>query len=191
MQNIYNISPEELVLLFVGRLGKEKNVAFLIRAFQQVSLTVPKVRLVLVGKGPQESQLHDLCKQLNIEQKVTFTGALPRSQVVHCYAGAHLFVFPSVTDTQGLVIGEAKSTGLPVVAIRAFGPAEMVKHGEDGYLTEPNQAAFANAILELLNNPVLYRRMRENALKNARLLTSSYCAERMLESYERLIGSRS
>jgi len=59
-----------------------------------------------------------------IDRKVIFTGLLPRHQLVHCYASADLFVFPSVTETQGLVIAEAKAAGLPVVAITAFGAAE-------------------------------------------------------------------
>lgn len=187
LQKNYGVRPGERALMFVGRLGKEKNVAFLLKSFQMVQSVVPRLKLVLVGKGPQEGQLREICRQLGIAEKVIFTGVLPRQKIVHCYASADLFVFPSVTETQGLVIGEAKAVGLPVVAIRAFGPAEMVRHGEDGFLTELSLDAFSERIIELLHNRSLYEKMKRKALENASLLSSAYCAERMLESYEELI----
>lgn len=183
----HGIKPEEKVLLFVGRLGKEKNVNFLMNSFRIVQETDPNTHLVLVGKGPLESYLQKMSRQMGLEKKITFTGVLPRQTIVHCYASADLFVFPSVTETQGLVIGEAKATGLPTVAIRAFGPAEMVAHGEDGILTDPSISAFTDAILSLLQDRKLYDRMSKKAYKNAALVSSTYCAEQMLEVYQDLL----
>ncbi len=183
----YDIKPEEKVLLFVGRLGEEKNVVFLIKAFHAVLQNDPDCHLVLVGKGPQENQLRKLCRQLKIEDKVTFTGVLPRQKIVHCYASSYLFVFPSVTETQGLVIGEAKAAGLPVVAVKAYGPAEMVYDGEDGILTEPSHAPFTRAVKDLLSDRDLYLQMRKNAFANAHKISSERSAERMLAVYQNLV----
>lgn len=190
LKNKYGVRQEEKVLLFVGRLGKEKNVAFLLKAFQDVLKSIPDCRLVLVGKGPLEEYLRQICQQQGIEDKVIFTGELTRQQIVHCYASSDLFVFPSISDTQGLVIGEAKAAGVPVVAIRAFGPAEMVNHYEDGLLTELSLPAFTEAIIKLLNDKELYARMRKQSLINAPLISSELCSERMLEVYRGLIGNR-
>ncbi|HOL17908.1 MAG TPA: glycosyltransferase family 4 protein [Bacillota bacterium] len=190
LQENFGISPGEKVLLFVGRLGKEKNVVFLIKSFQLVQRVIPNLKLVLVGKGPLEEQLRHMCQELGLGEKVIFTGVLPRNKIVHCYASADLFVFPSVTETQGLVIGEAKAAGLPVVAIRAFGPAETVQHGEDGLLTDPTLSSFTEAVIQILQNPDLHRSMSRKALENVSLLSSSYCAERMLESYRELLENR-
>lgn len=190
LANNYGIGPEEKVLMFVGRLGKEKNVVFLLKSFQTVLEHHPEAHLVLVGSGPQENFLRNLCRKLSIENKVTFTGVLPRNNIVHCYASADLFVFPSVTETQGLVIGEAKATGLPVVAIRAFGPAEMVADGEDGILTEPSIPQFTEAILKLMADSELYSRMSKKALQNAPLISSVRTAEQMLEVYQDLIDEK-
>jgi 1,2-diacylglycerol 3-alpha-glucosyltransferase len=191
LKNNYGVRPEEKVLLFVGRLGKEKNVDFLLKSFQAVSKYISDCRLVLVGKGPLEEELHQLCRQQGIEDKVLFTGELSRQQIVHCYASSDLFVFPSVTDTQGLVIGEAKAAGVPVVAIRAFGPAEMVNHYEDGILTEHSLPAFTEAIIKLLKDKELYRRMSKQSLINAPLISSALCSELMLEVYQNLIDDQS
>lgn len=190
LQKYYGVRPEERVLMFVGRLGKEKNVSFLLKSYQMVQSIIPGTRLVLVGKGPQESQLREICRNLHIADKVIFTGVLPRQKIVNCYASADLFVFPSVTETQGLVIGEAKSVGLPVVAIRANGPAETVRHGEDGFLTELSLNAFSERIIELLRNRSLYESMKQKALENASLLSSTYCAENMLAAYGELIEKK-
>ncbi len=190
LRNNYGVRPEEKVLLFVGRLGKEKNVAFLIKSFQVTLKSISDCRLVLTGKGPQEGYLRQLCRQLGIENKVIFTGELSRQQIVHCYASSDLFVFPSVTDTQGLVIGEAKAAGVPVVAIRAFGPAEMVNDNEDGILTELSLPAFTEAILKLLKDRNLYARMKKQSLINAPLISSAICSERMLEVYQDMIDLR-
>ncbi|HED23945.1 MAG TPA: glycosyltransferase, partial [Firmicutes bacterium] len=91
------------------------------------------------------------------------------------------------TETQGLVIGEAKAVGLPVVAIRAFGPAEMVAHGEDGLLTDPSITAFAEAIITLLSDRDLYEAMSAKALENVNSISSAYCAEQMLAVYRELL----
>ena len=190
LKNNYGVRSEEKVLLFVGRLGKEKNVEFLLESFQDVLKLIPDCRLVLAGKGPLEEYLRQVCRQQGIDDKVIFTGELSREHIVHCYASSDLFVFPSVSDTQGLVIGEAKAAGVPVVAIRAFGPAEMVIHNEDGLLTELSLPAFTKAIIEILNDEELYARMSKQSLINAPLISSALCAERMLEVYQGLIDDK-
>ncbi|MDY6825814.1 MAG: glycosyltransferase family 4 protein [Bacillota bacterium] len=185
----YDIPDDKKVLLFVGRLCKEKNIVFLLKVFQIVEERYPQVVLVLVGKGPQEGYLRKLIYKMGLKEKVLFTGVLPRNKIVHCYASADLFVFPSVTETQGLVIGEAKAVGLPVVAIRAYGPAEMVVHGGDGLLTDPSVNNFAEAVLRLLHDRELYKAMSRKALENVANISSANCAERMLTVYQELIDS--
>ncbi len=186
----YGVKPDEKVLLFVGRLGKEKNVTFLLKAFQTVHEQFPETHLAMVGKGPQEESLRKMAKQMGLQDRVIFTGMLPRQTIVHCYASADLFVFPSVTETQGLVIGEAKATGLPVVAIRAYGPAEMVYHNDDGILTDPSLPAFTEAIITLLRDRKLYESMSKRALENVTQVSSRRCAEDMLQVYQDLIDDK-
>ncbi|MEW6457867.1 MAG: glycosyltransferase family 4 protein [Bacillota bacterium] len=188
----YGIGAEEKVLLFVGRLGQEKNIDFLLRAYRQVLDGLPQapVRLVLVGGGPETGNLKLMARALGIGERTVFTGPLAGRDVVHCYAGADLFVFPSVTETQGLVIGEAKAAGVPVVAVDAFGVAEMVNHGEDGFLTSLSEQGFAERILVLLNDEELRRRMAGAARENARELSARVLAGQLESVYRRLIEHR-
>lgn len=190
LQRHYGVNPGERVLLFVGRLGKEKNIIFLLDSFYRLQLLNPSLRLVIVGGGPQEGELRRHCANLGLQNKVVFTGVLPRNQIVHCYASADIFAFPSVTETQGLVIAEAKAAGLPVVAIGAFAAAEMVRHGEDGLLAEQSIDSFAGTINGLLRDRSLYEKMRRSALANAVEISSAASAEIMLAHYRQLLTTR-
>lgn len=187
LQKNYSIPGHEKVLLCVGRLGKEKNLQWLLEAIALVEKQYPHFRLVLVGEGPEENNLKDKTVELGIENKVTFTGVLPKEKVIHCYNSSDIFVFASVTETQGLVIGEAKAAGLPVVAVDANGVSEMVEHEKDGFLTELNQEEFADRVLTMLKDEGIRKQMAEQAVINVDQISSKNCALKLLRCYSDLI----
>ena len=186
----YNIPGEQKILLFVGRLGKEKNVNFLIRCFKQIHNLLPETHLVMVGEGPEKQELKKTIIEMNIAEYVTFTGKMSNTDVVNCYFGADLFVFSSVTETQGLVIAEAKAGGLPVIAVNAFGPSEMIANGEDGFLTDLCETEFVDKVLLLLRDDQLRITMGKNARINAEKISSRNCALKLIETYDSLILDR-
>ncbi|NLI13691.1 glycosyltransferase family 4 protein [Pelotomaculum propionicicum] len=190
LQSQYKIKTKDKVLLFVGRLGKEKNICFLLESFKILNKIMENTVLVLVGGGPEEEELKEKAVELGIENRVIFTGTLPPEVVVNCYAGSSLFVFPSVTETQGIVIAEAKAAGLPVVAIKAYGVSEMVEDGVDGYLTEPVPEEFAAKILTLLKNDKLKEELGKRARQNAEKLSSTNCTARLVESYQEVLDKK-
>jgi glycosyltransferase involved in cell wall biosynthesis len=183
----YSIPEGSTVLLFVGRLGKEKNLAFILDVFNKYIVGHADAVLVIAGGGPEENTLKELAGQLDISHRVVFTGNLSKQDVINCYHGADIFVFASVTETQGLVIGEAKAAGLPVVAVNKNGAAEMVEDGQDGFLTDLNARQFAGKIMELITNLELRGIMSEHAKKNAELISSRNCAIRLVECYKELL----
>ena len=187
----FRISPEAPVCLFVGRLGREKNLDFLLRSFALVSAARPDAVLVLIGGGPEEETIRKMTRQMGLEYRVIFTGLLAYEEVSRCYAGADVFVFPSLTETQGLVLGEAKAAGLPVVAVRAFATAEMVRgDGVDGFLTEPVESEFAKCVLQVLNDDVLRRAMGRRSRESAEQLDVACLAARLEGIYRRLLGGK-
>lgn len=189
LKNQFALPGDEKILVFVGRLGQEKNISFLLESFWNINREIPGTRLVLVGSGPEEEHLREKAREYGIARQVTFTGLIPPADVVHCYAGSDLFVFPSVTETQGIVIVEAKAAGLPVVAVDAFGVSEMVVNGEDGFLTELEMEQFSQKILLLLQNPELYQRMSRQAMLNAERLSTDSCTDKLVYSYEQVLQS--
>ncbi|HHU32304.1 MAG TPA: glycosyltransferase family 4 protein [Clostridia bacterium] len=187
LRSNYSIPKQDRILLFVGRLGAEKNLEFLINAFKNINKQLPDTTLVLVGGGPQEIHYKNLCKSLDIEKKVVFTGTLNKKQVINAYLGADLFVFASVTETQGLVLGEAKAAGLPIVAVEAFGTKEMVTSGIDGYLTPLSQEVFVDKVMAILNEPELYHKFSRNAKINVQKISSNNSAKRLISCYKTII----
>jgi 1,2-diacylglycerol 3-alpha-glucosyltransferase len=189
LKNNYPIPPENKVLLFVGRLTKEKNLEFLIKAFRQVKDRDPQTTLVLTAQGPIESELKRLATNLDLQldRDVLFTGAVPYETLKHVYHSADLFVFSSMTETQGLVLIEAMAAGLPVVAVKAFGVMDMVDHMIDGILTECDLEEFSQAICSLLENETLYNELKQGALQKAYSMSSENMARKLEGVYQSLL----
>jgi glycosyltransferase involved in cell wall biosynthesis len=187
----YPIPPHHRILLYAGRLSQEKNVPFLIECFQKIKRTLPDTTLVLVAGGPLEEELKDLVASMHLsEQDVVFTGQLPFESLVNAYYSSELFVFSSLTETQGLVLGEAMAAGLPVVAVRASGVREMVREGVDGLLTGEDSDEFAAAVIRVLQDDRYYRHLQVNALHRAEQMSSRNMALKLQGVYEQLQGGQ-
>ncbi len=180
--------PDGPVLLYGGRLAREKSLPYLLRAFRHVRQALPAARLVLVGSGPAEGELRRLAEELGIAGAVTFAGQMLDEDLYNCYAGADVFVFPSLKETQGIVILEAMAAGLPVVARDAFGTRDMVDEGRDGFLCRGGEEDFARAVVRILGDPGLRREMGRAAQLKAERLSARAMACRLAAVYERLLG---
>jgi glycosyltransferase involved in cell wall biosynthesis len=187
----YGIGKKVKILLHVGRLGKEKNISFLLQAYRQLRLQNPETCFVIVGDGPERERLKQEVRHLDLEASVLFTGLLPRSHVIDSYAGADLLIFASITETQGLVLGEAKAAGLPAVAVSALGAAEMVNDGVDGYLTPLSLPFFTEKVQQLLENEPLRRTMAQRARLEADKISALNMARKLADVYETATGCRS
>ncbi|MGQ9477945.1 MAG: glycosyltransferase family 4 protein [Candidatus Bipolaricaulia bacterium] len=177
---------EEDLLLYVGRLGIEKNLEFLLRAYKRLLEGRPKVRLILAGEGPQRRALEDYATGLGLQGRVIFTGYLPRERLIDLYRQATLFVFASKTETQGLVLLEAMMAGLPPVALGALGVLDLVVSGETGLLVDEDadEAEFAQAVLRLLEDEQERQRLGKAAQRWASERTARASTTRLLEIYE-------
>ncbi|GAV26206.1 hypothetical protein ciss_21390 [Carboxydothermus islandicus] len=175
------------VCLFVGRVAPEKNVDFLLESFQIVASKLKDVVLVIVGGGPELPHYQKKAEELGLGNSVKFIGPLPPEKVPIYYAGADLFLFPSVTETQGLVFAEAKAAGLPAVGVRAFGSKSMVFDGVDGFLTGLNPREYAEKVILLLRDEALRKLFSQNARKNAQNFSKEYTARLMYDLYQSLL----
>ncbi len=137
------------VVLHVGRLAPEKNLDMLIAAWRDAHARVgDRATFVVAGEGPLRERIAAALPF------VRWLGFLPREELARLYASAELCVLPSRTETCGLVALEAMASGIPVVAANAGGLRESVRHGENGWLVDPDNApGFAEAIATLVNDP--------------------------------------
>jgi glycosyltransferase involved in cell wall biosynthesis len=186
----YGLLPEHRVAIYVGRMGKEKSLDFLLNAFAQVSREVPEARLLMVGGGPEKTVLEEQTRSLGLQDRVTFTGYVPRTDLASYFRAARVFLFSSVTETQGLVSLEAQASSCPVVAVRASGSNEAVADQETGFLVPQNEADFAAHTIRLLCDDALQARMASSALERALHFSSRIMVERHLQVYEQAVDDR-
>ncbi len=116
LKNDLKIQEDENVVLFVVRLAKEKSVDLIIKEMLGLLQKLPKSRLLIIGDGPERDDLERLSRDLGIEDKVSFAGEQPWSEIGKYYQLGDLFVSASITETQGLTFIEAMAAQLPVVA---------------------------------------------------------------------------
>jgi glycosyltransferase involved in cell wall biosynthesis len=194
----HNLAPERVraalglenveVLLYVGRLAKEKSLDFLLRAFARIVTQRPQARLLLVGKGPHERRLRRMTRKLDLDERVIFTGPIPHDEVPHYAAAADLFVFPSMTETQGLVLVEAMAAGTPAVAVEAPSSVDVLAEG-GGLLVPAQESAFAEAVLALLADEMRRRAMGAQAARAAQRYTIPATTARLLTVYQAAIAA--
>ena len=171
-----NIENEK-ILLFVGRLGKEKSVDVLIKNQKDLDS-----KLLIVGDGPERKNLENLVKELKLESKVIFTGKVPLKDVAKYYKLADVFVSASTTETQGLTIIEALASSLPVLAINDESFSNVIKNGYNGFLFNNNDEyiKYANMLLK----KSIYK---INAYESSLKYSNEVFAGSVLEVYENAI----
>jgi glycosyltransferase involved in cell wall biosynthesis len=158
----WGLAPQDLAVLCVGRLAKEKNLDLLLRAFEAIQARQPSARLVLVGHGPMLQELKLKCPG------AIFTGQLRGHTLAEHYASADLFLMPSLTETFGNVTTEAMASGLPVLAFDYAAAADLIKDGINGRVAPLGDSeAFVRAAVALAGEPGLRMRIGTEARRTA------------------------
>jgi glycosyltransferase involved in cell wall biosynthesis len=124
----WGAGPATTVALCVGRLAPEKNLGAVVAAVQAMRAEEPRMRLVLVGDGPERQALMQCCPD------AVFAGLRRGEDLAAHYASADVFLFPSVTETFGNVVPEAMASGLAVVAYDHAAAGQLLRHGDNGLL---------------------------------------------------------
>ena len=150
----------------VARLSSQKGISHFIKAISQI--TEKQVHYIITGDGPQREELLLLTRQLNLQEKIIFTGA--RNDIPKLLAALDIFVMPSITEGLSIAILEAMASFLPVAASRVGGIPEIVQDGVTGILVPSrDEKALAQAISELLTNEEKTRSMGITARKQVEL----------------------
>ncbi|VXD13969.1 glycosyltransferase family 4 protein [Planktothrix paucivesiculata] len=173
--------PDCNLLLYVGRLGAEKEI----EQIKPVLETLPNARLALVGDGPNRQAL-----EAHFQGTPThFVGYLRGKDLAAAYASADAFIFPSRTETLGLVLLEAMAAGTPVVAARSGGIPDIVTDGVNGYLFDPRQENGAIiATQRLFANPQERETLRQNARLEAERWGWAAATQQLRSYYEEILS---
>lgn len=176
--------PKSPLLLYIGRLGAEKEI----ERIKPVLEAIPDARLALVGDGPNRLAL----EQHFAGTPTNFVGYLGGKELASAYASADAFIFPSRTETLGLVLLEAMAAGCPVVAARSGGIPDIVTDGANGYLFDPTdeQGAIA-ATVRLLSHQNERESLRQNARREAERWGWAAATRQLQNYYKSVVGARS
>jgi len=165
------------LVLFVGRLAREKNVARLLDVFEKVLHVVPRAHLAIVGSGPEADNLRRRAAHLG--DSVTFWGEAWGDVLLGWYARADLFLNCSVTEVGPMTNLEALASGTPVVVAAAGGSLDQIINGHNGYLIPPDDIDnFAAQVTALLTDPVKRRVLGQQARALVALLDWNSCMQR-------------
>jgi glycosyltransferase involved in cell wall biosynthesis len=177
------------VVLFLGGLKGRKNLFALLDLWRGVAAAVPDARLVVAGGGALRSALEARAARLGLAGRVAFTGYVPEADKAAVYNLADVFVFPSALEGFGLAVGEAMSSGLPVVASRRGSIPELVVDGETGFLCDPDRPeTFARRVLDLLADAPLRTKLgAAGAERVERLFRWERCVRTTVAVYERVL----
>lgn len=179
---------EDVVVVSVGRLAREKNWELLLLSFGQAVKGTEAARLVAIGGGEEQARLEALAAELGIADRVAFTGALPPESIPTYLAASDIFCFASVTETQGLVTLEAMASGLPVVAVDASGTRDVLRDGREGFLTACEGEALARGLRAMIDDASLRRRFSGAALQRSSRFDIASQSRRLEEVYRTAIA---
>jgi glycosyltransferase involved in cell wall biosynthesis len=152
--------------LYIGQLIPRKGVGYLLRAWAKFKKLSPdQGSLWIVGEGTEKKTLMKQAKTLDLKD-IHFVGEIKRNAVGSWYSACDIFVFPTLEDIWGLVILEAMVFGKPVICSKYANAAELIRHGENGFVFEPKDISeFAELLFKFVNSPVLIHSFGQNSKK--------------------------
>ncbi len=185
----FELGPAETVVLYAGRIAREKNLALLFQAMVPLLKADPGLWLWIVGDGPAREEHRTFIRQAGVGDRVRFFGFVPREDIDDYYAAADVFAFSSTTETQGLVVVEAMAHGLPAVVVVGGGAGAAVRDGINGFLVPNRAPEFGQAVRRIVED----RTFAGSLSKGARETAAEYTVEKMVSKvesvYHRALGT--
>jgi len=181
-------TEEDILLTYMGRIGPEKNLPFLLRAFAGIAKSYENVGMVVIGDGPERENLEDRVRVMGMQDRIKFTGMIPYAELPAYMAAADVFTTASVTEVHPLSVIEALASGLPVVGIHSPGVGDIVQDGFTGFLAPEEDLAVYTAKLSRI---ITDHETREQMSQNAKEVSSIYAIENttktMIDRYQKLV----
>lgn len=176
------LEKNDFVILFVGRIATEKNLDLLLSAMSSLGEVSKKIKLLVVGDGPDLDNYRCYVEKNGLLDNVIFTGKVPWHKISEYYLIADVFATASKTETQGLTVIEAMAASLPVVVIEDESFTDTVIHNLNGMIFR-NKREYRKSIIRLFEDKVLRKRISKQAKISAEMHSSKYFADQILDVY--------
>jgi len=183
----YQITNQQKVFLFVGRLDKVKNLAFLIESLHELLKYKFPFKMLFIGSGPFEHEMKQLIHQYDLTNQITFVGrVMNRVELSSYYRLADLFLFPSLYDSSSLVQIEAASQNTPSLFLEGAATADTISPNKNGYLAKSNPSAYATKIIDIFKQEKEYEEVCKSAFDDL-YKTWQFATDEAYQSYLRVI----
>ncbi len=174
----------------VARLAKEKNLGFLFQSMKiRKDICGSDFKLALIGDGPERATLERKAEKMGIGEEIVFVGKVPNGEIKNYCHAADLFLFSSLSETQGIVLLESMAAGTPVLAVRGTGTQDVVVNGRNGYMTEVSEIEFAEKLMDILEKKEIDL-LRQGAVLTARKYSSEEIARQAVLVYAQAVYNR-
>ncbi len=181
----WHLTPRDEVIMYVGRIGVEKNLDLLVNMMPELLNWRPHAKLVFVGDFDYRKELEAKAKKSSAASRIVFAGRIPREKLSMALSAADLFVFPSLTDTQSLAVHEAAQAGLPIV-MTDEPVTEVLHEGENGYFAKNDPIDFAAKVCAVLEDPKKRSKMSQASREWAGKFTEMAQAKKILALYKQI-----
>jgi len=182
--------PDVPLILYIGRLDKEKRVNILVEALALLSNNMP-FHVLIAGTGNETANLQNLIRTAHLEEKVTLIGLVPKEELPILHSIASIFVMPSTAELQSLVTMEAMALKLPVIGAKAGALPYLIQENKNGFLFEPdNPVDLAKKLTILLKDKKLRKKMGIESFRLIQQHDIHVITEKMEVLYEKLIEEK-
>ena len=186
LRKSYNINPDDIMLLFVGRIGEEKRVFELLKVCQNLSKKNKKIKMVFVGNGPAYDDMLEKAAAEISSKKIIFTGFIEWTKVSEYYESADIFVTTSLSEMHSMTILEAQLSGMPIIVRRDESYLDSVFDGVNGYLTD-SEEEMEQRILELAGDKEKLKAFGNKSLEITKRFTIESHIRKTLKVYEEVM----
>ena len=178
----FGLSPQDLIIGFVGRLSIQKGIIYMLDAFKLVVEKFKNVQLIIAGTGELEVMVEEFVSKFNLENRIHLLGF--RKDISDLMKTFDIFLLPSLWEGFGIVLIEAMAAEKPIVATNTSSIPEIVKDGRNGILVPPENAeAISNALMKLISEPELRLKFGDEGLK---IVKEKFTIHRMINDYENI-----
>lgn len=181
----YKLPEDKPIVTFVGRVDAEKHLSTLVKAFEKLVKKID-AHLMIVGDGTDLLNLKELAHELNIFDKITFTGRVTDEDLVNLHKVGSVFCMPSPAELQSIVMLESMASGKPTVAVDAGPLKELCQNGRNGYLCRPDDdKQIAEALYKILSN----KKLREKMGKESVIIAAKHDISKTFKRFEEIYSS--
>ncbi|EGQ9178611.1 glycosyltransferase family 4 protein [Vibrio alginolyticus] len=190
LREMNNLSENEFVLIYVGELSKRKNQKLLLESIAKLTTRIDNLKLLLVGKGNEETNLRKQCTLLNLDNIVEFLGY--RNDVSDLMKLSDLSVSTALQEGLPVNIMESLSSGLPCVVTNCRGNRDIINDGVNGFVVEDyDSELFSDRVFKIYNDKSTYKKMKFNAIKSVEKYSDKEVLKVMGNIYSECLGNKS